>query len=342
MFEQPGQTAESSSVQVTHERERWVFVSPPLLPPRFRIDLFSGPPWVNSLRKYNLQAGVFVFHGQDLVTGKKITMKMSVFNPKSDSKESVKKAALAEQMIQKVGISGAWPILFHYQLDKIPNWLAVQLPDLSEWSAVVSIMPTVQSEFFLTNRLKRSGFKVNDALQIAENLAVVIQNHEQYKIDTDGSDSPVNHGDLSPDNIVVTDDLEVYLIDYDASNIAGNKTRGKLGYCHPLLFEETMLANSRTDTYSFVVILFELITGEKLFYQKASESEEQFIMRRKKTVKLPESKDKTLRQTLQEQNIHPDRVIALMNRGLNPLTGFASPKELMSELKRAIGRQLAA
>lgn len=107
--------------------------------------------------------------------------------------------------------------------------------------------------------------------------------------------TPLNiiHRDISPQNVIVSYDGEVKIIDFGiakaASKVDETKAgvlKGKFGYMSP---EQALgeSVDSRTDIFSAGIILFELLTGERLF---ASESELETIKKIQKANIPPPSK----------------------------------------------------
>ncbi len=90
--------------------------------------------------------------------------------------------------------------------------------------------------------------------------------------DSKGNNLDIVHRDISPPNILVSYSGEVKLTDFGVSK-ASNKShqtlsgalKGKLLYMSPEQAKAEKNIDNRSDIYSVGVILFELITGKKLF-----------------------------------------------------------------------------
>ena len=73
------------------------------------------------------------------------------------------------------------------------------------------------------------------------------------------------HGDLKPENIMITEDKDVYIIDFACSKYIGEKiSYGSKRYCS---IEQLNKEKARTnfDIYALGVIMYELLTNKKAF-----------------------------------------------------------------------------
>jgi serine/threonine protein kinase len=91
------------------------------------------------------------------------------------------------------------------------------------------------------------------------------------KKDASGRDLELVHRDVSPQNILVSFDGDVKLIDFGIAKAIGkaNKTqagilKGKFGYLSPEQVEGAVI-DRRSDVFGVGIILFELLTGQRLF-----------------------------------------------------------------------------
>jgi len=101
---------------------------------------------------------------------------------------------------------------------------------------------------------------------IAEGLA-----YAHARKDVNGEPVSIVHRDVSPQNIVVSFDGDVKLIDFGIAKAAGRLSRtqagsikGKFGYMSPeqVLGREV---DARTDVFSLGICMWELLTGQRLF-----------------------------------------------------------------------------
>ncbi len=91
------------------------------------------------------------------------------------------------------------------------------------------------------------------------------------KKDSSGRDLHLVHRDVSPQNVLLSYDGEVKLIDFGIAKAAGKagKTqagilKGKFGYMAPEQVQGNAV-DRRSDIFSLGIVLYELLTGERLF-----------------------------------------------------------------------------
>lgn len=91
------------------------------------------------------------------------------------------------------------------------------------------------------------------------------------KRDQGGRDLNLVHRDVSPQNIIVSFDGEVKLIDFGIAKAAGKASntqagilKGKFGYMSPEQVRG-LPVDRRSDVFSCGIVLYELLTGERLF-----------------------------------------------------------------------------
>jgi len=89
--------------------------------------------------------------------------------------------------------------------------------------------------------------------------------------DTSGVAMNVVHRDVSPQNVLVSYDGEVKVIDFGIAKVAGEATttqahtlKGKFGYMSPEQVSGPSL-DRRSDLFAIGICLYELLTGERLF-----------------------------------------------------------------------------
>jgi eukaryotic-like serine/threonine-protein kinase len=128
------------------------------------------------------------------------------------------------------------------------------------------------------------------------------------------------HRDISPSNIMTTREGAVKLIDFGIATLSGSRETaitGKPAYMAPEMIVE-LRADNRSDLFSLGAVMFEMLTGERLFSgSSTAEVLEQVITRT-----LP------LRQALNPDI--PEPVLAILKRALqrNPALRFASAAEM--------------
>ena len=112
---------------------------------------------------------------------------------------------------------------------------------------------------------------IDIALWIVRDIASGLA-YAHRKLDDDGSPLDVVHCDISPPNVVLSYEGEVKLIDFGIAKSAVRVSQsnpsigfGKFGYMAPEQLIRGAEVDRRTDLYATGVILYELLTGEKLF-----------------------------------------------------------------------------
>ncbi|MBI4237298.1 MAG: serine/threonine protein kinase [Deltaproteobacteria bacterium] len=123
----------------------------------------------------------------------------------------------------------------------------------------------------------------------------------------DGNGQPLGivHRDISPQNILISFEGEVKIVDFGIAKAAMNIShtmagilKGKIAYMSP---EQALgkIVDYRTDLFSAGIILYECLTGQKLF---SGESQFEVLKKIRTTkvtdAKLPETIPAALRQTL--------------------------------------------
>jgi serine/threonine-protein kinase len=103
--------------------------------------------------------------------------------------------------------------------------------------------------------------------EVASGLA-----YAHRKADSSGAPMNLVHCDISPPNVLVSYEGEVKIIDFGIAKSAIRMTAtnprtgfGKLGYMAPEQLLRGGVVDKRTDLYAAGVLLYELLTGERLF-----------------------------------------------------------------------------
>jgi eukaryotic-like serine/threonine-protein kinase len=144
----------------------------------------------------------------------------------------------------------------------------------------------VQDEYFLAleyvagndlratqNALIESGraMPVELALLIARESAAGLA-YAHRRTDANGAPLGVVHCDISPPNIVLSFEGEVKIIDFGIARSARRLTEtnpergfGKFGYLAPEQLIKGGVVDQRTDTYALGVVLYEMLTGRRMF-----------------------------------------------------------------------------
>ncbi|MDB4973202.1 MAG: serine/threonine protein kinase [Myxococcaceae bacterium] len=103
-------------------------------------------------------------------------------------------------------------------------------------------------------------------LKICEGL-----DYAHHKRDSSGRELALIHRDVSPQNMLISFDGEVKLIDFGIAKAAGQASRtragilkGKFGYLSPEQVAGEVI-DQRSDVFGIGIVLYELLTGERLF-----------------------------------------------------------------------------
>ncbi len=132
-------------------------------------------------------------------------------------------------------------------------------------------------------------FPARAAVFVAQQIASALHYAHVAK-DSDGRPMHLVHRDVSPQNILISSAGEVKLVDFGiakaaskASHTQSGALKGKLLYMSP---EQAFgrPTDARTDIFSLAIVLFEMLTGRKLFYGDSEMS----ILEKVREAKLPE------------------------------------------------------
>ena len=150
------------------------------------------------------------------------------------------------------------------------------------------------------------------------------------KKDQHGRDLNVVHRDVSPQNVLISFEGEVKVIDFGIAKAAGKVTKtqagilkGKFGYMSPEQIRGLPL-DRRSDVFAIGVCLYELLTGERLF---VGESDFQVLEKVRKAEVLPPSTyNRRIPEALER--------IVLKALAKDPQDRFQYASELADELQR--------
>jgi hypothetical protein len=150
------------------------------------------------------------------------------------------------------------------------------------------------------------------------------------KKDGHARDLNVVHRDVSPQNVLISFEGEVKVIDFGIAKAAGKVTKtqagilkGKFGYMSPEQIRGLPL-DRRSDVFAIGVCLYELLTGERLF---VGESDFQVLEKVRKAEVLPPSTyNRKIPEALER--------IVLKALAKDPADRFQYASELADELQR--------
>jgi eukaryotic-like serine/threonine-protein kinase len=118
---------------------------------------------------------------------------------------------------------------------------------------------------------KRTRFPVDLALFIGRELANGLA-YAHRRTSSDGSSLNLVHCDISPPNVLVSFEGETKVIDFGIAKSALRGTAtdpkmgfGKFGYMAPEQLIRGGVVDHRTDIYAAGVVLYELLTGQRLY-----------------------------------------------------------------------------
>jgi len=121
-----------------------------------------------------------------------------------------------------------------------------------------------------TSKEKSLPISLENALFIAEKILDGLDYAHQLK-DSQGNPRHIIHGNIAPDNVLVTHDGEVKMTDFSVSAGGGQDTRtrkdmmtGKLAYMSPQQIDGKPI-DHRSDIFSTGILLYEMTTGKKAF-----------------------------------------------------------------------------
>lgn len=130
--------------------------------------------------------------------------------------------------------------------------------------------PTLQSVF---RKVREQGdqFPIYLALYIVREVAAGL-GYAHRKLDPAGKPLDLVHRDISPGNILISSEGDIKITDFGISKVANQDhhtqvgvIRGKTGYMSPEQTRAGVNIDSRTDLFALGIILYELLTGERLF-----------------------------------------------------------------------------
>jgi len=124
----------------------------------------------------------------------------------------------------------------------------------------------------LAAALQRRGARLDEdsALSIVTGVCAGLQ-YAHDKVDDQGSPLGIVHRDVSPHNVVITQDGGVKLVDFGLVKVGSRRSesssgtlKGKLAYMSPEQCRARPL-DRRSDVFALSIMLWELTTGERLY-----------------------------------------------------------------------------
>ncbi len=147
-----------------------------------------------------------------------------------------------------------------YELDRVDGqlFLVMELVRGLPWSTVVNGLPQ--------DELAASRFVVGLLTQACEGL-----HYSHHLTDADGRATPVVHRDVSPGNVMITNEGAIKLLDFGVSKLLNDDSatragmiKGKLPYMAPEQIRGE-LVDPRADIFSLGIMMWEALARRRLF-----------------------------------------------------------------------------
>ena len=145
----------------------------------------------------------------------------------------------------------------------------------SYYIAMDFVEGTTLKDLFRRVREKGEQFSFDLAIHIVREIGLGLS-YAHRKTDDGGKSLDLVHRDISPANILISFDGEVKIADFGISKATNQShstrigvIRGKTGYMSPEQTKGGTVIDLRSDIYSMGIILYELLTGERLYKAKS-------------------------------------------------------------------------
>jgi len=159
----------------------------------------------------------------------------------------------------------------------------------------------------------------------------------------DGAPLGVVHRDVSPQNVLVGSDGSARLLDFGIARATGashqsdvGQVKGKLAYMAPEQLDASPVVDRRTDVYAASVVLWEMLTGRRLF-ETTDKAQIRYLIL-SGAIRSPRKLVPSLSEELEE--------IVMRGLELSPEARFATAGEMATALERcgpiATVREVAA
>lgn len=130
---------------------------------------------------------------------------------------------------------------------------------------------TTLKALFRRVRTRQEQFTVDMAVHVVREIGIGLA-YAHRKTDAQGKPLDIVHRDISPANVLISFEGDIKITDFGISKAANQShrtqvgiIRGKTGYMSPEQTRANHTIDQRSDIYSLGIILFELLTGERLY-----------------------------------------------------------------------------
>jgi serine/threonine protein kinase/TolA-binding protein len=177
---------------------------------------------------------------------------------------------------------------------------------------------------------KKLPLSLDHALYIAAKICEGLDYAHQLK-DFQGNPLNIIHRDISPQNILVTYDGEVKIVDFGIAKAAGQNTKtregvikGKVSYMSPEQAAGKAI-DKRSDIFSAGILLYEMVTGSRMFDGDALQ-----VLSKVREVQFQPSRDVASEL--------PPRVHEILDRALakDPAERYQSSADMLLDLEECL------
>jgi len=184
----------------------------------------------------------------------------------------------------------------------------------------------------VTDKAKQEGLPLSleYALYVVSRVASGLHYAHNLK-DFQGKPLNIIHRDISPQNIFITYEGDVKIVDFGIAKAATQSTmtqvgmiKGKVAYMSPEQADGKAI-DYRSDIFSLGIILYELVTGEKMFHGDTMQ-----ILSKVRSAEFPPPE-----QVIKDV---PDKLYDILNQALakDPERRYSSCNQMLSDLEEAM------
>ncbi len=171
---------------------------------------------------------------------------------------------------------------------------------------------------------------LENALFITQQICAGL-NYAHNKTDADGNPIQLIHRDVSPPNILITNEGQLKVIDFGIAKAASQNTstqlgiiKGKVAYMSPEQAQGKEI-DHRSDVFSIGILLYEMVCGQKVYEGETAEI-------------LAKAREGSFKPADRVKPDLPDPVLDILNRALqkNINSRYQSSAEMMSDVEECI------